>query len=183
MSLFPNSRIRQISLAGMLTALAFALSYLEHLIPLEQLLFFPGIKLGLANLVTMFALHYLDRKTAFAILTARCILQTFLFGTVSSFLFSIAGGCLALIGMSVSYQFYPKRLSLLGVGMVGAACHNTGQILCAALYFRSVAVFSYLPVLLLLSIPMGCITGGISTLLFQKLGNTVFTKHSSGFLP
>ncbi len=156
------------ALSGVLTALALGLSYLEHFIPLDQLIFVPGIKLGLANLVTVFALYYLGEGLAFCILICRCLMQAALFGTPSSLLFSISGGVLALSGMWLIFRGYPKYFSLIGVCVGGAALHHCGQILCAALYFRSIWVVSYLPVLLLLSIPTGCLTGGISVALFKK---------------
>lgn len=169
---FSLSYAQKTALSGVLTALALGLSYLEHLIPLDQIIFIPGIKLGLANLVTVFALYYLGVKLAFGILFCRCLIQTFLFGTLSSFLFSISGGVLALVGMWVIFHGYPNYFSLIGICIGGAALHHCGQIICAAFYFQSVWVISYLPPLLLLSIPTGCLTGAISFMLwnqFQKI--------------
>lgn len=173
----PLSFSQKTALSGVLTALALGLSYLEHFIPLDQIVFVPGIKLGLGNLVTVFALYYLGKGLAFCILLCRCLMQAVLFGTLSSFLFSISGGMLALFGMWLIFHGYPKYFSLIGICIGGAALHHCGQIVCAAFYFQSPWVFSYLPVLLLLSIPTGCLTGGISLVLFQKF-DKIFPKRS-----
>lgn len=83
--------------AGLLTALALALGYLEHLLPLQLLVPLPGIKLGLSNIVTLFALIALGKRYAFSILLARCLLQGMLFGSVPSLAFSLSGGILVCL--------------------------------------------------------------------------------------
>lgn len=94
--------------AGLLTALALALGYLEHLLPLQLLVPLPGIKLGLSNIVTLFALIALGKRYAFSILLARCLLQGMLFGSVPSLAFSLSGGILAMLVMSLLKQGYPS---------------------------------------------------------------------------
>lgn len=152
-----------------MVALAFGLSYLEHLLPLQMFLPLPGVKLGLANIVTLFALCYTDKSTAFAVLCCRCLLQAALFGTVSGLLFSLSGGICAYLTMSACLRGYGRFFSLFGVSMAGAAAHHIGQIGVGMIYFRSAAILSYLPGLLLLSIPMGLITGLLSRLVFERL--------------
>ncbi|MDY4444044.1 MAG: Gx transporter family protein, partial [Butyricicoccus sp.] len=90
------SRTKRIALCGMLSALALALSLMERMIPLELLIPIPGIKLGLANVVTMFALLFLSPKEAYSILLCRVVLASLFAGSVTQFLFSLMGGLLAL---------------------------------------------------------------------------------------
>ena len=90
------SKSKRIALCGVLTALALALSLAERMIPLELLIPIPGIKLGLANVVTMFALLFLTPREAFAILFCRVTLAALFAGSVTSFAFSLLGGLCAL---------------------------------------------------------------------------------------
>lgn len=164
-----SADIRKIALAGLLIALAFGLSYVEYLLPLQTVIPIPGIKLGLANIVTMFALCYLDKRTAFLILCGRCILQAAIFGTVSGLIFSLSGGICAFLIMSICMKGYKRCFSIFGISMAGAAAHQIGQVGFAAFYFRSVAIISYLPVLLLISVFTGLITGLISRMIYNRL--------------
>lgn len=160
---------KKITQAGLLTALAFALSYLEFLVPIQAVVPIPGVKLGLANIVTMFALFHLSRPYALGITVVRCLLLTALFGSVTTFLFSLSGGLLAFCIMSLLLCGHGRWFSLFGISIAGAAAHNIGQIACATIYFRTVAVVSYLPFLLLLSIPLGFFTAYLCQLIFQRL--------------
>ena len=161
--------MKKLTLGAMLTALAFALSFLERLIPLELLLPIPGVKLGLANTVSMFALLYLQLPAAFCILLGRCILSFFLFGSFTSFFFSITLGILSLLLMKLLIRFYPRRLSLPGLSMAGAAAHNCGQVLAAIVLLGRPEVIGYLAPLLVTAIPFGLITGYLGVQLFSRL--------------
>lgn len=141
----------------MLTALALALSYAERFIPLQLLVPLPGIKLGLANIVTLVALYRMKPKYAFAILIPRCILGAVFGGGVTGLLFSLTGGLLALITMAAAKR--TPAFSVYGVSVLGAAAHNIGQILAAMALMRSVYVGAYLPWLLIAAIVTGLLTG------------------------
>lgn len=145
---------RKLSYIGILTALAIVLAVLEHYIPLQAILPLPGLKLGIANVVTLTVLIKLDTKSALAILLIRCLLVALLFGTPVSLAMSFSGGILAFFGM-VALLKAPKYFSLFGVSIIGAALHNTGQTLCAAVILQSGYVFVYLPALLLGSLLTG----------------------------
>lgn len=159
------SKTKRIALCGVLTALALALSLAERMIPLELLIPVPGIKLGLANVVTMFALLFLTPKEAFSILFCRVILASLFAGSITAFAFSLLGGTLALL---TTWLFLPKRgtwFSMYGISAAAAAMHNVGQVAAAVFIMQSWNVIAYLPLLLLASIPMGLLTGGIITIL------------------
>ena len=120
---------KKLTVCAVLTALALGLSYAERFIPLQLILPLPGIKLGLANVVTLAALCRLGKGSAFGILTARCLLGA-VFSGLSGLAFSLVGGILALSVMSLASK--SNKLSLYGVSVLGAAVHNIGQILVAA---------------------------------------------------
>lgn len=151
----------------MLTALALALSVAEGLVPLVVLFPLPGLRLGLANLVTIYALCRLSRREALLILTARCLLGSLVGGNLMALAFSLTGGLLALATMALLLPL--PGLSLFGVCIAGAAAHNTGQILAAILVLGSPAPVVYLPPLLLCSLVTGAVTGGASILLVRRL--------------
>lgn len=150
---------RRIAVCGMLTALAIVLALAERFFPLEAVIPVPGIKLGLANVVTLFAISALSKKEAFAIFICRVIISSVLMGSVTAFLFSFTGGALSMLIMSVLMEWEGKAFTIPGISVAGAAGHNTGQIAAAALWMKTTAVVSYLPALLMASVPLGLITG------------------------
>ncbi len=149
-------RTKKLALCALLTALALGLSFMERFIPLPIPL--PGIKLGLANVVTLIALYLLGGKPAFGILVARCLLGS-LFGGLTGLAFSLAGGLLSLGVMTLATK--AKGLSVYGISVLGAATHNIAQILVAMGLMASPFVGAYLPWLLLVSIVTGLVTGGV----------------------
>lgn len=162
-----TSSVRALTRCAVLTALALAISVCEGLVPLSVLLPLPGLRLGLANLVTVFALCRLSPKEAFAILVARCLLGANLGGNLSALAFSLTGGVLAFAVMWLLLHL--PGLSLFGVCVAGAAAHNTGQILAAMAVLASPAIAVYLAPLLVASLFTGAVTGGASILLLRRV--------------
>lgn len=152
-------KAKTLSLCAVLLALALALSYAERFIPLQLLIPLPGIKLGLANIVTMVALWHLRARYAGMILLGRCVLGAVFGGGITGFLFSLCGGLLALAVMMAAGKV--KALSVYGISVLGAAAHNIGQILAAMVLMRSVYVAAYLPYLLLSALLTGLLTAGL----------------------
>lgn len=161
------NKTQRLARAALLTALALGLSWMERFIPLQLLVPLPGIKLGLANLVTLFALYFLGGRMALAILCVRCLLGSLFGGGVTAFCFSITGGLLALAVMAAARRL--PVLSVYGVSILGAAAHHVGQILVAVALLRSGYVVAYLPFLLLVAIATGFLTGAISSALFRAM--------------
>lgn len=159
--------VRTLTRCAVLTALALAISVAEGLVPLTVLVPLPGLRLGLANLVTIFALCRFSGREALGILTARCLLGALVGGNLSALAYSLTGGLLALAVMWL--LLHVSVLSLFGVCIAGAAAHNTGQILAASVVLGSPAVVLYLPPLLLASIVTGAVTGAASILLVQRV--------------
>ena len=159
--------LRRLTRSAVLTALALALSVAEGLVPLTILFPLPGLRLGLANLVTVYALCRLSGREALLILIARCLLGSLLGGNLMALAFSLNGGLLALGVMALLLRL--PGLSLFGVSIAGAAAHNTGQILAAMVVLGTPAPLVYLPPLLLCSLVTGAVTGGVSILLIHRV--------------
>ena len=154
---------KQLTLCAVLTALALAFSYLENFFPLSLAIPIPGIKLGLANIVTVFALYALGPAQALLILTGRCLLGAVFAGNMNALIFSL----LVMILLSRS-----RHLSIYGVSIGGAAAHNCGQIAAACLTLGSMAPLYYLPILLGASLITGAVTGVAVACLFRALVHT-----------
>lgn len=159
--------IRKLTLSALMAALALALSYAERLIPLELIVPLPGVKLGLANIVTMFALYCFDFPTAAVILLVRCLLGSTFGGGMTGLVFSLAGGFLALGAMALFKRL--RSLSVYGVSVIGAAAHSTGQILAAMAVLGSLYTAAYLPFLIAVSVVTGLITGAVTWGLLRVL--------------
>lgn len=157
---------KQLARSALLVAAALALSYLERFIPLNLVVPLPGVKLGLANIVTMFALYTLEKRQAFAILVLRCCLGS-LFGGLSGLAMSLTGGVLAFWTMVLAKKL--PLFSVYGVSLLGAAAHNLGQVLAASVMMGSVYTFYYLPFLLLTALATGLLTGTICANTFRVL--------------
>lgn len=148
---------KRIVLSAVLVSLALAFSYMERFIPLQMLIPLPGVKLGLANVVTLIALYLLGTKSAFAILILRCFLGSLFGGGITGFLFSITGGLLSMTVMALCKN--APLLSVYGVSILGAAAHNVGQILAAMVLMHSVYIGMYLSYLLVVALFTGFATG------------------------
>ena len=165
---------RQLTLCAMLTALALALSWVERFLPLSLLIPLPGIKLGLANIVTLFALYALGPAQALLILLCRCTLGALFAGNLNALIYSLFGGVAAMLTMILLQK--GKRLSVYGVSLGGAAAHNCGQVAAAVVTLGNSAPLYYLPVLLAASILTGALTGLVASCLFRALGHTKLMK-------
>lgn len=169
-------KTRKLTLCAVLLSLALALSYLERFIPLQMVIPLPGVKLGLANIVTLIALYLLGTKAAFAILVPRCIMGAVFGGGITGLLFSMTGGLLAMSVMALCRRI--PCFSVYGVSVLGAAAHNIGQILAAMVLLESVYVGAYLPYLLLVAIATGMATGTAGAGVLKIIGNR-FTDYIS----
>ena len=161
---------KQLTLCAVLTALALAFSYLENFFPLSLAIPIPGIKLGLANIVTVFALYALGPAQALLILTGRCLLGAAFAGNMNALIFSLLGGFSAMLVMILLSK--SRHLSIYGVSIGGAAAHTCGQIAAACLTLGSMAPLYYLPILLGASLITGAVTGVAAACLFRVLAHT-----------
>lgn len=150
---------------GVLTSLALIFSYVETLIPIQFGI--PGIKLGLANLITIIALYQWSAKDAYLISITRVILSGFIFGNLFAILYSLSGGLLSLSMMILFRK--TKKFSIYGISMAGGVFHNVGQIIMAMLVIESTTIIGYLPVLLIAGLVTGLIIAVISNGMLKRL--------------
>lgn len=152
---------KNLATGGMLVALAFIFSYLESLFPV--LIPVPGIKLGLANLVTLVTIYILGERAGFFVSILRILLSGLTFSGIFPMLYALSGGILSFFGMIFLKR--RKWCSIYGVSMAGGVLHNIGQILIASLVLRSSSIFTYLGILL----PAGVFTGFFIGLIASKV--------------
>ncbi len=162
-----RSRTHRLVLIALLTALAIALMAVERLIPVMVAV--PGVKLGLANVVTLTALYVFSWRDTLAIILLRVLLGSLILGSFSAFLFSLGGALLAFAVMALLVVVLPQTFSTVGVSVAGAVAHNVGQLLVAAAVIQNIRIVSYLPVLLLAAVGTGLATGYTVTLLLRYL--------------
>ncbi|MCL2588622.1 MAG: Gx transporter family protein [Oscillospiraceae bacterium] len=147
---------RRLVRLALYTAIALTIFIVEAQIPMPVPV--PGVKLGLANVVTLVALYSLGRREAGLIFTARILLGALLIGNVSILLFSAAGGLFAFLVMALLVGLLPSKYIWI-VSVVGALAHNAGQLLMAVFVLRTPAVLLFAPTLILSAVITGCFTG------------------------
>ena len=160
-------KTKNLTTMAILTALALALSWIERMIPLALVIPLPGVKLGLANTVTLFALYQLNLPAALLILIARCLLTALFSGNMTGLAFSLTGGLISMLVMALARR--SRHLSVYGVSVLGAAGHNCGQILVAMILMHSLYIWGYLPYLLLIGTACGVATGAVSAGVLRAL--------------
>ena len=157
---------KRIALDGILTAVALVIFAVEQLIPLPFPV--PGVKLGLSNIVTLFAVFAIGPIDGGIILLVRIALGSIFGGQLTSFLYSLAGGTLCY-GVTLLLRLVINEKQIFVCGVFGAIAHNVGQILVAVLLTGTPSVLSYLPVLVAFGIGTGLITGLVAQTLVLRL--------------
>ena len=147
-----TNQSKKIANMAMLVAVAMIFSYVESLIPINFGV--PGMKLGIANLVTVTGLYFLAVPEMMAVVAMRVLLTGFLFGNGMSIMYSLAGGLLSVLVMAG-----------IGISMAGGIAHNIGQLAVATLVVENLKLIYYLPALL----AAGAVTGFLIGLVSGKL--------------
>ena len=160
---------------GLLTAVALVLGYVEHLLPITGI---PGVKLGLANTVLLYALYLLDVPSAILLMILKVGLSGLLFGGVTAMLYSFAGGVVSLVVMILARR--AKGLSVVGVSVLGAVAHNIAQLAVACFVVETRAILAYLPVLLVSAAITGVLTGLVARYTFRALNSKAVRETGSG---
>lgn len=151
-----SKRTYRIAVTGLLAAMGLAVYVLESALP--PLFPIPGIKPGLSNIITLFALKRLGKKEAGIVLLIRVLLSGLLFGNGISLIYSILGGLFAL-GIEIVTDTVLKGRHLYLTGAFGGLLHNAGQLVAALIIMRTAAVMSYAPYLAIAGIAAGLFTG------------------------
>ncbi len=152
-----GSAAKQVALMGLLFATAMVLSFVESILPVLPMLP-PGFKLGLSNIVTMYALFTLGAREGFVIAVLKAGFVFLTRGMVSA-LMSLAGGLASVVCMLLVAWLLAGKKDYLLLSVFGAAAHNGGQILAAVFILGTTKIAAYLPVVLLVGIGMGIVTG------------------------
>lgn len=158
-------KIRKLTRLGLLTAIALTIFVIEAQVPAPLPL--PGVKLGLANIVTVFTVFALSPGEAVAVLTARIFLGAVFAGNFSTIFYSAAGGACA-IAVTIFLRKILKDNQLWVAGCFGAIAHSIGQMVVAAWLLGTPSVAVYLPVMILISIFTGLFTGFLAQFLVNR---------------
>jgi heptaprenyl diphosphate synthase len=158
-----NKDVKKLIRAALLTALALGIHALEARIP--PLIPAPGVKLGLSNIVTLYALYTLGAPWAVMITLARIILGSLLGGGFSAMLYSLAGGAASvLVALALCKPLIlhnpPRNTQLLFVvGAFAGVSHNAAQLAVAVAVTKTPALAAYLPMLIIAGVITGVFTG------------------------
>ncbi|MEG2353052.1 MAG: Gx transporter family protein [Clostridium sp.] len=166
--------IKKNTFIALLIAQALVLYVVESMIPLPFIA--PGAKLGLSNIITVVSICILGFKDSSKIVVLKILLSTFFAGSLSSLLYSLSGGVLSLIAMTLMYKIGEDKISIIGVSIIGAIFHNIGQIIVSIFIISNVKIALYLPILLLLSLGTGIFNGITANYLLKHLKRIGFIK-------
>lgn len=170
-----NSKAYRLVVLSLYVAMALILSYIESMIPLP--LPIPGAKIGLPNIITLVSLLTLGWPLTLLVVTARIFLSGFLFGGGFSIVYSLGGGLLSLLVMSLLLHFLKDKISIILVSVFGAISHNLGQVIVAAIVVQTASLLLYFLFLMLLAIPTGLFIGITARELMRLLNKTtIFSK-------
>ena len=154
----------KITQTALVSAVALVLSYIEMSLP-DLPFVLPGMKLGLSNIATMFALSALSLPSALVVCLVKAVFALLMRG-FTAFLMSLCGGLLSTLAMYALIRF--KKIGFVGVGIGGAFSHNLGQILVAFVLTDS-GVFAYFSVLCIASIVTGTLTAIVLYVILPKV--------------
>ena len=164
-------KTRKLALMALLTAIALTIFVIEAQIPAPVPV--PGVKLGLANIITLITMRLLGKREAGAVLLVRVLMGAMFAGSPSTLLFSAAGGALAYLLMCLlAERFGPDRLWI--VSALAGIAHNAGQLLACALVVKTPGVFAYAPVLAASGVITGVFTGLAAQYLLKALKKVKF---------
>ena len=166
--------IKKLTRLALLTAIALIIFMVEAQLP--PLAPIPGIKLGLANIVTVYAMFALSPGDALAILICRVFLGSVFSGQLVTFFYSMGGGLLSWLALLLLRRLLSLK-QLWVAGVVGAVFHNVGQIIVAVALTRTPGLVVYLPVLTLSGILTGAFTGLCTQFLLSRLERTGHGQH------
>ena len=157
---------KRLARLSLLTAIALILFTVEAQIPPPVPV--PGVKLGLANIITVYVAFRFGLLDALMVLLVRVVLGSFVTGAVSAMIFSLSGGVLCWLVMIPLRRILTQR-QIWVCGVVGAVFHNIGQTLACIAVYQTTAVVVYLPALMLSGIVTGLFTGLTAQFLLKRL--------------
>ena len=163
-------KVKTVARMAVLTALAVLLGYVEGLFPPPVAI--PGIKLGLANVIIITVLYICGAKQAWTVTVMKVSLCALLFGSATSFIYSLCGAALSLVIMMLAKK--SDIFSVVGVSSLGGIFHNMGQLICAYFFIGKGALL-HIPVLCLCGALCGVLTG-LAAQIIIKRGRGIFAE-------
>ncbi|MDD7515650.1 Gx transporter family protein [Ruminococcus flavefaciens] len=158
-------KTKRLAELALLTAVALIIFIVELRIP--DIIPIPGVKLGLANIITVYAVYKYSAKETAMIVFARVLLGAIFGGNISAMIYSMSGAVFCLVGMLAVKKIVPMKYIWLS-SILGAILHNTGQIFIAIVMMKSFAVLSHYPFLIISGCIAGCFTGICAQLLLKR---------------
>jgi heptaprenyl diphosphate synthase len=165
-----------VALLGALLAISLVLAVVENMLGALVPLPIPGVKLGLANIVSMFILSYFSLPSALVVGLLRTFLASLFSGGLGVFLFSAPGALLSILAMAAAQRSI-KSLSLVGISMIGACVHNISQVCVAVLITGEMNLFYYAFVLIAVGAVSGTITGVVARTTFKRTAGALGIKQ------
>ena len=161
-----NKKVQQVALSGLLTSLMLVFGFIERQFPLPVPV--PGIKLGLANSVLLYALYMLGIRQTIVLMLLKSLMSWLIYTNMNAMFYSLGGGLFSLVVMILVCRM--KGVSVIGVSALGAVFFNIGQILMAAWVLGTPQlIVTYLPVLMVSGVLTGILTGVIAKLVMKHL--------------
>lgn len=148
--------VQKMVLLAMFSTIALTIFVIESMLP--PLAPIPGIKLGLANIITLILLVCLNERDAFIVLFVRILLGSLCTGQFMSFLYSLCGGLLCFVTMALINRLLHKQFIFI-TSVFGAIAHNIGQLIVAIFLVRQPGILVYLPLMLISAVLTGLFTG------------------------
>lgn len=160
---------KRLTRMGLLTALALIIFSIEAQIP--PIVPIPGVKMGLANIITVYAMFALGPRDTFLILICRIFLGSVFSGQMMTLFYSLGGGILCFLSMLIIRKFLTDDQIWI-CSVLGAIAHNIGQILVAIVIAHTPELVFYLPVLMISGILSGLFTGLCAQAVVKRLKKT-----------
>lgn len=153
-----KTKLKKTIFIAIMISMSIVLSIVESMIS-TTLFIIPGVKIGLANIITLIVLYIYGEKEAFIVVVIRILLVAIIspVSTLLSFSLSISGGLFAIITMILVKKI--KSLSIMSTSVMGSLMHMVGQILMAMFVLETPTLIYYLPYMMILSVPTGIFTG------------------------
>jgi len=149
-------KTKKMVVLGILVSQALILHIIERMIPVLPV---PGVKLGLANAISLMTIAFFGAKEAILVVVLRTFLGSVFGGGISAFLYSLVGGVISTGAMAIMYKYFGDLFSLPAISVVGAVFHNIGQLAVASLIVMNLRLFVYLPVLMISAVITGLFIG------------------------
>jgi heptaprenyl diphosphate synthase len=163
---------RKLVTLALFISVALVLHVIEGMLPVLPGMV-PGIKLGLANLVTLIAIMFFGFKDVLLIVVLRCFMGAVFAGAISNFLFSAAGGILSAVVMWFIYKKLGKFFSITGISTAGAIAFNIGQLFVASIIVKNFMIYSYLSALIISAVVTGIFIGIVCSYVKRLIINNI----------